>query len=88
MSQAKPILGSARLDRFPLVRPPSLHPNCAAAEGDFGEPVTSDSSSTECLSGVSASNPREGHVRAQVQQLQFWLKVFSRFCQEDDSALE
>jgi hypothetical protein len=87
LSQGKPILGKARLDRYPLFRPPSLHPDCARAEAEPQEVFASDAStsSPECASSQWPRNPRQANVQAQVQQLQFWLKVFSRFCQEDDS---
>ena len=71
------IPGQAPQTRFPLSQTPSARSHCRM------ETFESDS---DTLDGIPAASRRHQHppqVQAQVKQLQFWLKVFSRFCQDE-----
>jgi hypothetical protein len=75
-------LRTPRQARFPLSATPSVRLAC-----DMGVPtkdLRSDSKPAVAsgLSGVPCQ-PTEKRLTDQVKQLQFWLKVFSRFCQDE-----
>jgi hypothetical protein len=75
-------LGMPRYHRLPLSTTPSARPACDSAgpakdlNARFTARILASRKEVPC-------QPSEEHISAQVKQLQFWLKVFSRFCQEE-----
>jgi hypothetical protein len=83
-SPAPPLLGKARPGRFPLTSQPSAHAECVGSRVSIRkfEPKREHSAQARPR-GTADPEKESAQVRAQVKQLQFWLKVFSRFCQDE-----
>ena len=80
------LLGQSKPSRFPVSSSPSVRSCCS--QQDLKRPATPtvSASSQPTPSAPAQANPTptevgSDQVRAQVKQLQFWLRVFSRFCQ-------
>ena len=84
LNQGWPVLGKQRPTRYPLTRPPSARPSCGSGHSDAHDSTPELPCSTRLRPEVGGHEQKDSaQVRAQVKQLQFWLKVFSRFCQDE-----
>jgi hypothetical protein len=90
LKQASTPLGQPVPIRFPVRSTPKLfRPNCkpepiadpAAPE----EQATADGKTLFHTRRTPPTAKDSPHVQKQVKQLQFWLKVFSRFCQDENA---
>jgi hypothetical protein len=86
MQSLRSALGPPKYGRFPLSRTSAGHAECEHLRSNKAAPT--GGAETPCSSVIVGRHPlaeeREDRpdVRAQVKQLQFWLKVFARFCQD------
>jgi hypothetical protein len=80
MNQGRPALVRPQHNRFPLTSMPRVHLQCA---GENAEPCECGMEVRKPMQPVP-QNKDSAEVRAQVKQLQFWLRVFSRFCQKGE----
>ncbi len=82
-----PNVGQPRPARFPVISAPP-RPKCTGETVDGNGPAARASATprpevrpqTKCEEKLTKTPTQ---IQAQVKQLEFWLKVFSRFCQED-----
>jgi hypothetical protein len=84
LKQGWPLSGKPQPTRYPLARPPSARPSCGSGHADAHGSTPESRGSTRLQSeegGPEQKNSAE--VRDQVKKLQFWLRVFSRFCQDE-----
>jgi hypothetical protein len=84
MKQAMSPLGNRR-PRLPVNTPPAPRSHCDA-QGQLSSGRQLEPAEVAPSTGRRNSRRAESQtpaVRAQVKQLQFWLKVFSRFCQDE-----
>lgn len=79
LNQAR-LLGHAPQGRLPLSQSPRVRPPCTpeSASGSVRRPRPA---AVPQPGRAAEPNRSSEQVRAQVKQLQFWLRVFSRFCQ-------
>jgi hypothetical protein len=75
--QGKRILGQAPQTRFPLSQPPRAREHCRVEQSE------QEGDTLDRVPVRTRQRQDSAKVRAQVKQLKFWLKVFSRFCHEE-----
>lgn len=84
LKDASALLGQRRPTRLPVSNSPSARqPQCKHSSPSRRLPLQSKPSEPAVPVRMRRVPPGKApaEVRAQVKQLQFWLKVFSRFCQ-------
>jgi hypothetical protein len=67
--------------RFPISNPPGLRSHCSGHRPGADQPGPEPHGANGAK--LQPQDKRPADVRAQVKQLQFWLKVFSRFCHDE-----
>lgn len=84
MKQGSALLGR-RPQRLPRATPPPARPQCESDTLEAPEESTDTASNPQVRARrrVRRAVEQSPKVRAQVKQLKFWLKVFSRFCHDD-----
>jgi hypothetical protein len=85
MQQGAPILGRRQPRRFPLSARSDMRLFCRNQKPSNLR-SQSDLPETQAAAPTRQSRPateKAAETGAQVKELQFWLKVFSRFCQPD-----
>jgi hypothetical protein len=94
LKQASSVLGKPTPSRLPVSSSPMLfRPNCkpvplqSQSQEQPAQPdPTEEASARRVRSAQERCAKDSPQIREQVKQLQFWLKVFSRFCQDDNSS--
>ena len=83
-TQGSPRLGPNKQRHLPVSNSPGARPSRCSQNANRTS-ARHPASASDAVKTHSAPDSAEGNpqVDAQVKQLQFWLKVFSRFCQEE-----
>jgi hypothetical protein len=88
-SWVPPRLGQPLPGRLPLTTTPSAREHCrqeTAAEQPANATASRLNAGRSRRHGTKVPpRPDQAQIDAQVKQLHFWLKVFSRFCQDDSA---
>ena len=80
LNQSATILGKQRLGRIPLATPLGFRRHCSSEKSAAAGNRVHRPDPTPKARRATRNSAK---VQAQISQLKFWLKVFSRFCQEE-----